>query len=209
MHSGFIKKLLSINVIRKSYDVQDFLSAYGFAGARVLNAGSSSTTLCENCVNVDIQDKRGIHCVCDVHHVPFAESTFDIVVLSAVLQYCRNPYQVSEELFRVLKPGGVIYVDAPFVQAYCPDTNDLFRFSKDALQVIFTNFKILQSDTAIPGGSSLAFYCQCLARNATGNRYANLVLATIVSLLVLPASWVNFNRSSNVAGAIYLVGRKP
>ncbi|TCV83433.1 methyltransferase family protein [Sulfurirhabdus autotrophica] len=208
MKLGNFKKMLNINVIRKTYDIGDFLSGYGFEKAIILNAGSSSTNLGENCINVDIQNKPGIHCVCDVHNIPFGKNTFDIVVLSAVLQYCRNPHQVASELFRVLKPGGLVYVDAPFVQAYCPDTPDLFRFSKDALGVIFSQFNLLQSDTSIPGGSALAFYCQSLVRNATGNRYIDYFLGTLVSLVVLPFSLLNFNKNSNVAGAVYLVGKK-
>lgn len=208
MKLTYLKKLLNINVIRKTYDIGDFLSAYGSEKARILNAGSSSTNLGNNCINVDIQNKPGIHCACDVHQIPFGESTFDIVVLSAVLQYCRNPYQVASELFRVLKPGGIVYVDAPFVQAYCPDTPDLFRFSKEALGVIFSQFKVLKSDTSIPGGSALAFYCQSLVRNASGNRVVDFVLGTVISFIVLPFSLLNFNKHSNVAGAVYLVGKK-
>jgi SAM-dependent methyltransferase len=209
MKLGSFKKIFSINVIRKSFDIDDFLLAYGFPKANILNAGSSSTNLGGNCVNVDIQQKHGIHCLCDVHHIPFGEATFDIVVLSAVLQYCRDPYQVASELLRVLKPGGILYVDAPFVQPYCPDTLDLFRFSKDALGIIFNQFEIQQCDTSIPGGSALAFYCQSLARNATGNRYVDYAFGFIVSICILPLAYLNFNKSSNVAGAVYLVAKKP
>lgn len=200
--------MLRVNVIKKIYDIHEFLTKYGFRNAKILNAGSSSTSFGNDCVNVDIRQKSGVACICDVHQLPFWESTFDIVLLSAVLQYCQNPYAVASEIYRVLKPNGLVYVDAPFIQPYCPDTPDLFRFTKDALMLIFKKFEIEKCDTSIAGGSSLAFYCQALADNITGNRYIDFILRLFISICVLPFSFLNFKKDSNFAGALYLIAKK-
>lgn len=46
--------------------------------------------------------------------LPFADSTFDAVICSEVLEHTRQPTNVVMELRRVVKPGGHIYVSTPF-----------------------------------------------------------------------------------------------
>ena len=200
-----------LNVIKKTHSAAVFLRKYGFAGAAILNAGSSTVRFGPRSVNVDIQNKRGIDCRADIHELPFASGTFDLAIVTAVLQYCAYPREVVREIARVLKPQGLVYVDAPFVQPYCPDTPDLFRFTRDGLIELFKDcFLIEECDTAIPGGSAAAFYMQQITetRMSSANRYLRYAATLLTSLLVYPFSLINFNRNTHVAGALYLVGRK-
>lgn len=48
--------------------------------------------------------------VADVYELPFANETFDAVFISAVLGNLREPPRGFRELYRVLKPGGVVGV---------------------------------------------------------------------------------------------------
>jgi len=52
--------------------------------------------------------------VCDVtRQLPFEDSSLDYVVLAEVIEHLRNPYQVTQELNRVLRPGGKIVLSTP------------------------------------------------------------------------------------------------
>ena len=44
---------------------------------------------------------------------PFESSTFDAVILSHVLEHLPDPLRPVGEAFRVLKPGGQVYVETP------------------------------------------------------------------------------------------------
>jgi SAM-dependent methyltransferase len=44
--------------------------------------------------------------VADGEHLPFAESTFDLVYAHGVVQYTANPQKLVDECRRVVKPGG-------------------------------------------------------------------------------------------------------
>jgi ubiquinone/menaquinone biosynthesis C-methylase UbiE len=46
----------------------------------------------------------------DVYALPFADSTFDAVFSNALLDHLRAPQQAIAEMYRVLKPGGVLGV---------------------------------------------------------------------------------------------------
>lgn len=43
----------------------------------------------------------------------FADRSFDVVILSAVLEHLYQPDDMIREISRVLRPGGVLYVDVP------------------------------------------------------------------------------------------------
>jgi len=45
--------------------------------------------------------------------IQFEENTFDLVVSLAVLEHVQNVEKVVSEIFRVLKPGGVTYIEVP------------------------------------------------------------------------------------------------
>ncbi len=45
--------------------------------------------------------------------LPFAQNSFDIVFSMHVLEHTKNVVQYLTELFRVLKPGGVLFLDLP------------------------------------------------------------------------------------------------
>jgi hypothetical protein len=48
--------------------------------------------------------------------LPFQDATFDAVFSFAVLEHVKDPFACSRELLRVLKPGGTLYVQVPFLQ---------------------------------------------------------------------------------------------
>ncbi len=44
----------------------------------------------------------------DVHHLPFADNTFDVVVSTWVIEIMADPRAVVQEFIRVIKPGGIV-----------------------------------------------------------------------------------------------------
>ena len=48
-----------------------------------------------------------------VERCRFKDNSFDVVILSAVLEHLYNPDEVIKEIARILHPGGALYVDVP------------------------------------------------------------------------------------------------
>lgn len=44
---------------------------------------------------------------------PFEKESFDVVTLGAVLEHVFNPVEVLKEINRILRPGGVLWLDVP------------------------------------------------------------------------------------------------
>lgn len=198
------------DLLVKNYSQYDFLAEYGLLSGdkRILNAGSSTLQLGANCVNVDIQRKRNVDVICDIHELPDSLGVFDAIVCNAVLQYCHNPQRVAEEFYRVLKPGGYLFVDAPWVQPFCLDTPDRYRFSQDALKSIFSNFKLIRIGPSIRPGYAFAMMGVQIARTLTSNKYINYALGQTATVILYPFRWIRTADECDTAGAFYMICRK-
>ncbi|MFP5223876.1 MAG: radical SAM protein [Acidobacteriota bacterium] len=81
-------------------------------------------------VVADIQDARSV-----------ADESFDTVVCTHVLSAVRDVWAAGRELWRVLRPGGLLLCTVPcLLQAYAPDPKDYWRFTRDSLDAVFAAF---------------------------------------------------------------------
>jgi SAM-dependent methyltransferase len=69
-----------------------------------------------NVINTDIYPSVSTDVMCVGEDLPFADEQFDFIFCFAVLEHTMRPWDVAREMCRVLKPGGRIYVDWPFLQ---------------------------------------------------------------------------------------------
>jgi glycosyltransferase involved in cell wall biosynthesis/SAM-dependent methyltransferase len=49
----------------------------------------------------------------DIHHLPYADATFDKILMSEVLEHLAEDRRALREVYRVLKPGGVLALSVP------------------------------------------------------------------------------------------------
>src|SRR5450631_3934338 len=54
-----------------------------------------------------------VHKVDDFLHIPFADEEFDVVYLMQVFEHLRDPHGFMQELARILKSGGMLYLAVP------------------------------------------------------------------------------------------------
>lgn len=94
-------------------------------------------------IGVDLMPAPGIACVADAHSLPFASGSVDAVLCVSVLEYVRHPARVAEEFHRILKPGGVVYLSAPFVFPYHGPPEDLYRFSPAGIRELARDFQTI------------------------------------------------------------------
>lgn len=51
--------------------------------------------------------------VCPIERTPFADASFDAVILADVLEHVADERQTLSEIYRILRPGGVLIVTVP------------------------------------------------------------------------------------------------
>jgi len=98
-------------------------------------------------LSFDLFKAEHINITGDIHSSGLPDQNFDTIVCTQVLEHSRNPFLVVGEIKRMLKPGGVAILTAPFMYPYHPDPEDNFRLSVYGLASFFTTteFQIIKS----------------------------------------------------------------
>lgn len=183
--------------------------------ARILDLGSGMHRRAPNVVNLEIEHTPMVDVVADGHNLPFADAVFDAVISEAVLEHVRDPKQVVDEMYRVIKPGGYVCAAVPFLQGYHASPHDYQRWTTTGFSVLFSEFK--KTEGGACAGPTAALHW--ILREYVGLvcSFGSLLIAKAVSLLVgwltFPLVWLDFllllhPHSHILASAVYFIGQK-
>jgi len=89
-------------------------------------------------VGADMQEGDGVHRVCDLEQPqPELVGRFAHVDCCSVLEHSRAPWRMAETLTAALRPGGTMFVTAPFVWRVHGYPSDYWRFTIDGIRELF------------------------------------------------------------------------
>lgn len=151
--------------------------------------------------------------IADSHCLPFKDNIFDGVVCQAVLEHVFSPNQCAKEIERVLKVGGIVYAETPFMQQVHGGNYDFTRFTLKGHRNLFLGFSELAA--GITGGPAMAFawsWVYLLQSFSIGTR-SRLVLKLIGVLTSFPLKYLDFiivkNKPSyDAASGFFFLGKK-
>jgi SAM-dependent methyltransferase len=95
--------------------------------------------------------------ICDAHDLPFRDEVFDGVIVQAVLEHVVDPHRCVAEIQRVLRPGGLVYSDTPFIQQVHGREFDFTRFTRLGHRRLFREFDEVASGISCGPGMALAW----------------------------------------------------
>ena len=103
-----------------------------------------SELLCRRRHTIRLDVYKGLEnsLLADAHAIPFANDEFDLVIIQAVFEHLLFPSKVVEEIFRVLKDGGFVYSEVPFLQSVHEGIFDFSRYTMTGHSVLFKDFQI-------------------------------------------------------------------
>lgn len=113
----------------------------------ILNLGSGTSDFGENIINVDIAPFSGVRVVADTRELPFREETADMIISESMLEHVPFPERAIAEMRRVLKPGGFVYIEMPFLHPFHGSPSDYTRFTLEGLRERFSGFRVLDAGT--------------------------------------------------------------
>jgi SAM-dependent methyltransferase len=102
-------------------------------------------------VALDLRSTLLVDVMARAEYLPFSEDQFDLVICTQMLEYVAEPSLVMAEIFRVLKPGGNLWLSVP---SAAPDPGEeLWRFLPSALRALLAAFRRVD---ILPEGGSVA-----------------------------------------------------
>lgn len=127
--------------------IKQSISLIPFDGGSVLEVGPSTvhsnfSNTKFNIASFDIDPTvtATYHGDITVFNPEISDDSFDIVILSEVLEHTVNPFSAIEEVYRMLKDGGYVIVTVPLNARIHGPIPDCWRFTEFGLQVLFRNF---------------------------------------------------------------------
>jgi SAM-dependent methyltransferase len=190
------------------YDVGSKSARAGYFGG----APPDATIIC-----TDIVAGPGVDIVADAQNMPqIASESADCVFLVSVLQHLPSPQKAIDEAFRVLRPGGIIYVNVPFIFVYHRDPEDFNRFSVPGLEFLCSRFQRIASGSTRGPAST---FCDLFIR------FVGILLSfntdTLYAAVVYCGKWAffwikyldiiiaHYPAAHIMSGAPHFLGRKP
>lgn len=80
----------------------------------------------------------------DVTQTPLPKQSVHYIICTEVLEHLPEPQACVDEIHRLLRNGGVVFVSVPFFYPVHADPYDFQRFTEDGLRHLFRDFKSVE-----------------------------------------------------------------
>ena len=117
------------------------LVGHSYAGMVVTGVCDRRPERIAHVVYLDAVQYQWTDLVCTRGRLPFRDHTFDAVVSQAVFEHLEDPHQTARELYRILRPGGLIHLDTAFMQPLHGDPWHFFNMTQHGLRQVMAPFQ--------------------------------------------------------------------
>ncbi|MEW6671043.1 MAG: methyltransferase domain-containing protein [Thermodesulfobacteriota bacterium] len=140
----------------------------------------------KNIIELEVVPKEHVDVVSQGEYIPFPNNSFDLIVISGVIEHTSYPFKVIEESYRILKKGGMLYVSSPWVYPY--HGGDNYRFSEEGLRILCNQFGIIEIGSLDGPLHALGIFLIHYVSNSLsfGNKYLRYILAVPINWILLP-----------------------
>lgn len=196
-------------------DLKKFINKWVGEDKVCCNVGSGNTKISDKVINIDIFDYDNVDVVCDIKNLPFKDNTVDIVMNTAVLEHVPNPQAVVDEIYRVLKPGGIVYTAFPFMQGFHASPYDYTRVTEEGIKILHSNFEVFKVKPFGGPTSGMLWVVQewIAILFSFGNKKLHVFLYILMMLLTFPLKYLDFfliksPMAKNISSGFIFIGKK-
>ena len=157
----------------------------------------------------DVYKTPYVDFISDSHYLPLEDSYYDGVWIQAVLEHVVEPIKVVDEIYRVMKLGGIVYAETPFMQQVHEGAYDFTRFTVLGHRYLFKKFELIKL-----GGNqgpevvltwSIRFFFLSIFRSALVAR----IFGFIFSLILTPFKFITSKESLFFGpSGVFFLGKK-
>ncbi|MGV3485680.1 MAG: methyltransferase domain-containing protein [Planctomycetaceae bacterium] len=182
-----------------------------------LNVGAGKTRIHPQIQNMDIFAGESIDLIGRAEAIPAEDNYFTVIITQEVLEHVEHPFVAASEMHRVLKPGGLLYCQLPFIIGYHPGPTDFWRFTREGISSMLREAGFQIEEQGITVGSGTGFYRILVEFMAISCALIAPPLykafKAIFALLLFPIKWLDhlfkYSREKDrIAGGYYVIARK-
>lgn len=180
---------------------------------KIINIGAGGYNPIPGAINIDPYRTGPNTVKAFGENLPFDDDSIDLAICMATLEHIKSPQLVIAEIYRVLKRGGEIYIEVPFIQPYHAAPNDYYRFTLKGLGQICKKFKKIDSGIVNGPGSGVAWLLVEYAQLYFKNKFLKKIIKNLAKIAMFPLKYIDNwlikkPDSAILAGGFYYYGRK-
>lgn len=183
-----------------------------------INIGAGSSRLDPRVRNLDLFDGPHVDYVGNAESIPLPDCSVDLVISQETLEHVSDPQQVVREITRVLRPGGMLYLQVPFVIGFHPAPVDYWRFSAQGIVRLAESGGLVCIEQERALGPAVGFYriwVEFMAILFSGrSTLLYRVTKGAFSVLLYPVKFLDplltkSPQADRIAGGFYVLAKKP
>jgi len=158
------------------------------------NVGSASRRFDIRTVNLDLLIGRDVDLQADLMMLPLRDESVESIICTGVLEHVTDPHCAVREMFRVLRPGGRLFVEVPFMQTRHSSPSDFSRWTPEGVQQLLRDFRIEELYVAAGPASALAWIFQetMALLFSFRIRFLYKIGLRFFGCIAIPISWLDF-----------------
>lgn len=176
---------------------QELIAKVEAIGGMALDCGAGSRIFTsEHLIQTEIMPYANVDILAVNQSLPFVDNAFDVIFSFDVLEHVTDPFLSARELARVLKPGGLLYVDLPFLQVEHGYPHHYFNATRMGLRQLFAD--LLKVEAHVVPDSGHPTHLLWIAMNTYRNGLPKNLREGFESLTIgeiLAASWKDLRGS--------------
>jgi uncharacterized protein YbaR (Trm112 family)/SAM-dependent methyltransferase len=180
-----------------------------------INIGAGNTNYSPKIINLDVEKTENGDIVADSRNLPIRSSSVSLVISQAVLEHTPDTNLNIEEIDRILKNNGLLYIEVPWMQTYHAHPHDYFRFTHQGLKSYLKNYDIIDQGIAVGPASAMSLNLRIFLATlfSFGNKSLFIIFGVVFAWLTFPLKYLDFFLESNPlsyhsASGIYVLARK-
>jgi len=179
-------------VLSSEYQPTDHLREFlGSAVGVVVELGSGARRLRPDVLTVDLFPNPNVDLVADISETPIRDGKVDFVILDSVIEHVEDPVAAVREARRILKRGGRLFINCPFMLPYHGYPAHYQNFTRDGLEHLLRDFSSCTvKPTFGPMSAWVNMTAETFAVMLAGERGLAYVVAKGCALL--PIFWLKY-----------------
>jgi SAM-dependent methyltransferase len=159
-------------------------------------------------ISFDVYGSSLTQFIADAHQIPLADESVDAVVIQAVLEHVLDAGKVVREIHRVLRDGGIVYAETPFLQQVHGGSYDFTRYTSSGHRFLFRSFEEIAAGPVAGPGTQLLWSVDHLVRGLMRSELSGKLARALFFWLRFLDRLVPTAYAMDDAAAYYFLGRR-